>query len=227
MLATTINRYLGSSAASECRVPAGAVVCEFKYCEVCGRPFVREFAPTVPFVQREQDASSWGRKVFYSQPVTRERRRDHGARFCKGCRGRHLEPDVAAQEAYREQLPNDRETKKRRVYQMPDYRSLNPVGRATASHKMTEASAPPRRGKRHLSQLERDKWQACVKALLRERPATLEELCELIPNAATPQEAAIRLRYAAIRLSRVGDAPRRVESGPHPGLFALAPELVN
>lgn len=209
-------------------LPKNVIRCESKYCEICGKSFVRPFAPTEPVMREERDPHNvWGRKITYGPAYVVERRRDHGQRFCAGCRGRSLEPDTEAQERYKIQLPTEREARKNRAYGMPDYRNLNPVGRATAAHKVNASPILQRRCKRILSQLERDKWQACVKALLRERPATMEELCELIPNATTPQDASIRLRYAAISLRRVGNAPRRAENGPYPGLFVLASETIH
>jgi hypothetical protein len=80
-----------------------AFAVEMKYCEQCGRPFSRKFAPTEPYkIER--------RHRHYNSVLTdevehpSELRRDHGDRYCSKCRFAPL-PDIAAQESYKAQLP--------------------------------------------------------------------------------------------------------------------------
>jgi hypothetical protein len=82
-----------------------AILVEMKYCEQCGRPFSRKFAPTEPEVRKERLESQWGwTRNVSSGTITRIRRRDHGEHYCSTCRFLPV-PDIAAQEAYKAQLP--------------------------------------------------------------------------------------------------------------------------
>lgn len=97
-----LNRYF---IPLECRVPAGAKVMELKYCEVCGKCFARPLSATEVYaVELRQVYSS----VMGVGEKTAELRKDHGERFCSGCRGAALLPDIAAQEKYKALLPGTR-----------------------------------------------------------------------------------------------------------------------
>jgi hypothetical protein len=106
-----------------------AFAVEMKYCEQCGRPFSRKFAPTEPEVRKEQDVlDSYRFSTFLAKgkrfrlsdkQFTVIRRRDHGVRYCSKCRFAPI-PDIAAQEDYKAQLPGTQNQMKHSM-RLPKY----------------------------------------------------------------------------------------------------------
>jgi hypothetical protein len=161
----------------------------------------------------------------YGEEYTVIRRRDHGERFCRDCRSRQLQPDVKAQEQYKAQLPDERQAKHNRVYQMPRY-DKPPVGRQTQAHAISQTN-PDRPHRKRCSREELRIWKTNVRlALQRPEGATLEQLCDLVPNCWTPVLAYARIVGVGINLVRIGDGPRRSSYGKPPALYALAPETI-
>jgi hypothetical protein len=54
----SLNRYMGSCLPDAFLLDFKITVVELKYCEVCGRPFVRDFAPTRVYKKEEYEIHS-------------------------------------------------------------------------------------------------------------------------------------------------------------------------
>jgi DNA-binding CsgD family transcriptional regulator len=83
--------------------PPGALMMELRYCQTCGRPFFRQFAATEIYEEHVVSFTVLAGRAPLEFRATL--RKDHGERFCRGCKGRRLLPDIAAQIAYLEQMP--------------------------------------------------------------------------------------------------------------------------
>jgi hypothetical protein len=143
---STINRYLGSCSLDEPFVPEAWEQLETKTCEMCGLLFIRPFAPTQPEGRMEWvDVSVSPGAGLGGIRVEVILRRDHGERFCHTCRGNLLQPDLKAQERYKERLPNAREGHHNRVYGMPDYSRFNPTSLSGRQEQMRSRWRTPRR----------------------------------------------------------------------------------
>lgn len=85
---------------TDCRVPDGATVLEFKTCENCGRPFTRPKAQLRPVVVHNPDDYFSNR---LDEAPTKTIYRDTGIKFCSECYHRYLMP--VEEQVYRETLP--------------------------------------------------------------------------------------------------------------------------
>lgn len=182
------------------------VVLEFKYCQQCGRPFTRPFAPTEPVVCMESESQAHWKWIRYTDPVEVIRRRDRGTKYCKTCAYNPV-PDLAGQEAYKAQLPGT-EQQMRHAMHLPKYdATLVPLGRATQAHQIRNTV---QRVKRITEPMESvAAWTQAIYAALAERGRlTMEEICELIPTAYTPLQAYGKIRQHKLRLVPVGKLPR-------------------
>jgi len=198
----------------DCHVPAGALVCESKYCELCGCTFARERASTVEKMVAWVSVGDWGKgKVRGKSPI----RVDNGQRLCERCKQAQVNlPDAVEkleehQRKYQEQLPN-LNTIHLSSHPVKFDRSLVPP-----SHK---ASAPIKTRAKHSTRewAEKLKEQFALRGTM-----TYEDMCEYIPGCLTPLSAAIRVCVNPhIKIVAVGFAPRRVKWGTPPKLFALA-----
>lgn len=213
----TVNRY---DIPTERFAPSEVVIREVKYCELCGKPFVRKRSGTRPTPVEELEhlpAIGKGRNhVWEYVKVVHELRRDTGAKFCEACCSRMLLPDIEAQERYRAQLPTEAE--QRHSHHLPRYdQSLTPMGRVTSAHKVNCSSVRSRR--RYTRSVE---WKDSVVTAFRERGRlTSEDLCELIPNCCTPWEATVRVRAAKLAIRLVDRFRRPGIKGPGLGIFVL------
>ena len=90
---------------------------ELKYCETCGRPFARLFAPTFEVEQLEFDGVYTS---HYDSGTISKRRRDHGQRYCKKCLFNPV-PNLKAQEDYRSQFPGTESQMDHRSIHLPRY----------------------------------------------------------------------------------------------------------
>ena len=201
MTGTTINRY----ALSDNTLPAGFRLMELKYCELCGVPFAREFAPTR--VVGKDTVRLGGSILCWDKEI--ELRRGQGLRYCRACVGRELTPDLKADEAYRDQFPGS-ERQMRTRYQGPKYdgtlspdnRHLNPRKEGKAWVGASMADKPKR--KRDVPE-EIAAWKAKVmEAFVADGRLTLEQLQDFVPRCYTPTQAYHKLRYFGLRIRRVG-----------------------
>lgn len=196
---------------AEHAIPEGCAAFEQKYCEVCGRPFTRLFAPTVPL-----ETVSYSHHGVVGESALRK---DHGQRFCKGCRGRHLQPDIEAQEKYMAQLPGTAQ-QMRHAPHLPKYdHTLEPVGCETSAHKVS--AIPVRRRK---SRVDYD-WRSLVRAAFSAKPRmTAEDICEIMPDVYTPQQAYQRCWAGGVKLRVVAHIHREGVRGSGPAVYELAEE---
>lgn len=182
------------------------VVLEFKYCQQCGRPFTRPFAPTEPVVCMESESQAHWKWIRYTDPVEVIRRRDRGAKYCKACASNPV-PDLVGQAAYMAQLPGT-EQQMRHAMHLPKYdTTLVPAGRATQAHQINSTL---QRAKRITESPESiAAWKQVVYAALAERGRlTMEEICGLIPTAFTSLQAFQKVKYYGLGLVPVGRLPR-------------------
>lgn len=178
-------------------VPPGALVVEQKYCEVCGRPFVRRFAPT-ELVERKECYSLYDDVADYVV----YRRADHGQRYCGGCRSRALEPDVEAQDKYKAQMPGT-ENQMRHALHLPKYE--RPMGRETQAHANTQLVQRRVRRPRAEMMAEVAVWKArIIEAFTTKGQLTTEDMQALIPRCFTPVDAYMRVVGAGFKLRVVG-----------------------
>ena len=173
---------------------------ELKYCEQCGKPFVRQFAPTQ--VKEE--------RVYYSEyffklakPVMCVRRVESGERYCAKCKYTPA-PELRAeellkdQENYKAQLPG---TPNQMRHSMHLVRHEAPVGRATSSHRVNN------RAERKTTRTRTDVtgWAEIIATALEQRTeVTMEELCGLLPRCYTPTQVYVfcRLHFPALKVVR-------------------------
>lgn len=214
MSTTVINR-LSIPTFAECQLPEGATLCQLKYCENCGRSFARPASGTVAYETRMERLYS---VAGYSDERPAELRRDHGERYCHKCRHRQLEPDIKAQEQYKAQLPNEREAKHDRVYQMPRYDK--PVGGNTQSHAIAKTAAPARRKRSTHAEI-LVIAAAVTQAFVERGQMTMVDVQDYIPNCWTPQDAHIWCNGHGIKLNRVGWERTEGIRGPGLGIYEL------
>jgi hypothetical protein len=192
---------------------------ELKYCELCGKPFVRYPSPTEVKMAAYLTSDWWGGKRGVS-----EIRVDRGTKLCVSCQERPFTQDARveelarSQEQYREQLPDERQATHNRVYQMPDYRHLNPP-REPKIHRSSKA---------HRAEVQ--SWREKIQNKFRKSGRlTTAELQELIPNCFVPADAYIRCIGAGLKLRRVGYASNNGFTGRPPRIYVLpgfSPETV-
>jgi hypothetical protein len=199
----------------------GAIVC-LKYCEQCGCPFTRAFAPTEAVETRElEEIWEWadkgahttignmhnrlGKQLVGTRCVTR--RRDQGQRYCRRCLREPVEAAIARQENYRAQLPGTEGQMRHSTY-LPRYdESLVPVARRTQAHQISRTPRPATAKRLPRAEMLRqyDEWTALVRASFRERGRlTTGDLQDMIPRAFTLGQVHACMRQAFPALRRVG-----------------------
>jgi len=184
---------------------------ELKYCELCGKPFARRPSPTVVYTLRAQ--RFWS-VCGYSSEFPAELRRDRCEKLCPACverpftRDARVEELAASQARYREQLPTEREATHRRVYQMPDYRALNPTPN-------------PGRPLKRIDEETKNWCNALREAFRAKGVLSKEDMADLVPGTFTIAQAWAKITAAGFLPRPVGFAPRRTDRGPRPKLYAL------
>ena len=183
-------------------IPPGAIIAEFKYCECCGCPFVRKFAPTQPYVTKTTRIYSVALTIEFDS----ELRKDHGDRYCAKCRSRSLLPDTKAQEEYKSQMPGT-EIQMRHAMHLPRYDTSIFV----RDRRELDAKRAPK--------LRRE---AVVKAFADKGTLTAEEMQELIPGCLTPALARMRVSASSdIKIRSVGRLASSTERGRGPAVYVL------
>jgi len=182
--------------------PLNGTARELKYCELCGKSFVRRPSPTVVYTLRTQ--RFWS-VCGYSSEFPAELRRDRGEKLCPACverpftRDARVEELAASQARYREQLPTEREATHRRVYQMPDYESEWRKKRVAAAE-----------------------WKEKIRQAFRERGRmTTADLQEFIPQCFVSQDAYLCCKSVGLKLQRIGYVTRTGFVGRPPRVYVL------
>ena len=186
-----------------------AITCELKYCELCGCPFMRKFAPTE--LEERQEASGDGdwKALRKSGLITVIRRRDHGEKVCRKCRYNPV-PDIAAQEEYKAQLPG----------------TPNQMRHSAHLPKYDTSLIPPESDWQKTRRLAKE-WRTAVLAAFQAKgELTAEQMQNCIPGCLTPRIAIIRVRAAekfgtfpAIKTVRF--LPSVTGKGRGPGIYRL------
>jgi hypothetical protein len=195
---------------------------ELKYCEQCGKPFVRQFAPTQ--VKEE--------RVYYSEyffklakPVLVARRVESGERYCAKCKYAPA-PELRAekllkdQENYKAQLPGTPNQMRHSMHLVRHDESLKP--KKPYLHKGKSMA--------EIREVTRAWHNAVIGEFAKKGKLNAEELQALIPGCWRLFDAVNRCRMGGINIKRVAWFRREGVRGCGMGVYALpgvSPEAVN
>ena len=148
-------------------------------------------------------------------PGSFSRERGSTVKYCGRCRARALMPDLISLQTLRDMLPTPAEMK--HADHLPHYDTslVEPVNRVQARHMRVPSK---KRSYRRYGN-----WKERLEATFRVKiRLTLEEIQDVIGCPGGPDAASTLCRNSGFKLTRVGNALRKVPRGKAPGLYSMA-----